>query len=325
MRQAGIVAAAGLYALDHNVERLAEDHAHARRLAEAWHEAGPAGRPGARRDELRPARPRAARARRDGRSHDCATPGSACRRRSTRPSSAPSLTSMSARPRSSVPRPRHGALGAHVPRLTSSTGSSPLPRPSVVFRASARRSSARARSSGPGRSGSRTWSSARRHRRSTQYRIGSITKTFTAVCVHAAPGRRPRRARRSAACHVDEAPDGPTVRRRWPISPGPSASPRARSGRRSTAVRRQELLDRLKEAERVLAPGSSRTTRTSPSRCWARSSRARAANRIASTCRPRSSTRSGSHGRRSCPPSRRRAGTSSTRTRTSRTPSRISS
>ena len=34
MRQAGILAAAGLYALDHNVERLAEDHAHARRLAE---------------------------------------------------------------------------------------------------------------------------------------------------------------------------------------------------------------------------------------------------------------------------------------------------
>jgi threonine aldolase len=34
MRQSGIVAAAGLYALDHHVERLAEDHARARRLAE---------------------------------------------------------------------------------------------------------------------------------------------------------------------------------------------------------------------------------------------------------------------------------------------------
>src|SRR3954467_6953273 len=33
MRQAGVVAAAGLYALDHHVERLAEDHANARRLA----------------------------------------------------------------------------------------------------------------------------------------------------------------------------------------------------------------------------------------------------------------------------------------------------
>lgn len=34
MRQVGLLAAAGLYALDHNVERLAEDHARARRLAE---------------------------------------------------------------------------------------------------------------------------------------------------------------------------------------------------------------------------------------------------------------------------------------------------
>ncbi len=35
MRQVGILAAAGLYALDHHVERLAEDHDHARLLAEA--------------------------------------------------------------------------------------------------------------------------------------------------------------------------------------------------------------------------------------------------------------------------------------------------
>jgi len=35
MRQAGILAAAGLYALQHNVERVAEDHARARLLAEA--------------------------------------------------------------------------------------------------------------------------------------------------------------------------------------------------------------------------------------------------------------------------------------------------
>ncbi len=35
MRQAGIIAAAGVYALRHNVERLAEDHANARRLAES--------------------------------------------------------------------------------------------------------------------------------------------------------------------------------------------------------------------------------------------------------------------------------------------------
>jgi threonine aldolase len=40
MRQAGIVAAAGLYALEHNVERLADDHARARRLAEGWSAGG---------------------------------------------------------------------------------------------------------------------------------------------------------------------------------------------------------------------------------------------------------------------------------------------
>jgi threonine aldolase len=39
MRQAGIVAAAGLYALEHHVERLADDHANARRLAEGLAEA----------------------------------------------------------------------------------------------------------------------------------------------------------------------------------------------------------------------------------------------------------------------------------------------
>ncbi|NLE22622.1 MAG: low-specificity L-threonine aldolase [Actinobacteria bacterium] len=35
MRQAGIIAAGGLYAVQHNVERLADDHRRARRLAEA--------------------------------------------------------------------------------------------------------------------------------------------------------------------------------------------------------------------------------------------------------------------------------------------------
>lgn len=34
LRQSGMLSAAGLYALDHNVERLAEDHANARRLAQ---------------------------------------------------------------------------------------------------------------------------------------------------------------------------------------------------------------------------------------------------------------------------------------------------
>jgi threonine aldolase len=40
MRQAGIVAAAGIYAFEHNIERLADDHARARRLAEGLRAAG---------------------------------------------------------------------------------------------------------------------------------------------------------------------------------------------------------------------------------------------------------------------------------------------
>jgi threonine aldolase len=40
MRQAGIVAAAGVYALEHNVERLADDHRRARQLAEGLRDAG---------------------------------------------------------------------------------------------------------------------------------------------------------------------------------------------------------------------------------------------------------------------------------------------
>ena len=41
MRQAGILAAAGLFAIEHNVERLAEDHEHAHLLAVACHEVAP--------------------------------------------------------------------------------------------------------------------------------------------------------------------------------------------------------------------------------------------------------------------------------------------
>jgi threonine aldolase len=40
MRQAGILAAAGIYALEHNVERMAEDHANAKRLADGLRRLG---------------------------------------------------------------------------------------------------------------------------------------------------------------------------------------------------------------------------------------------------------------------------------------------
>jgi threonine aldolase len=41
MRQAGILAAAGLFAIEHNIERLAEDHEHAQLLARAIHDVAP--------------------------------------------------------------------------------------------------------------------------------------------------------------------------------------------------------------------------------------------------------------------------------------------
>jgi threonine aldolase len=40
MRQAGVIAAAGLYALENNVERLKTDHDNAERLARGLHELG---------------------------------------------------------------------------------------------------------------------------------------------------------------------------------------------------------------------------------------------------------------------------------------------
>jgi threonine aldolase len=40
MRQAGIVAAAGVYAFEHHIERLADDHARSKRLAEGFAAAG---------------------------------------------------------------------------------------------------------------------------------------------------------------------------------------------------------------------------------------------------------------------------------------------
>ena len=41
MRQAGILAAAGLFAIEHNIERLADDHEHAQILASAIHGVAP--------------------------------------------------------------------------------------------------------------------------------------------------------------------------------------------------------------------------------------------------------------------------------------------
>ena len=45
MRQAGIIAAAGLYGLEHNVDRLADDHGNAKLIADRLRNAGATVRP----------------------------------------------------------------------------------------------------------------------------------------------------------------------------------------------------------------------------------------------------------------------------------------
>ena len=105
MRQAGIVAAAGVYALEHNVERLAEDHAPGACAGRAPRRRRAPGRPRAGRDELRPDRRRASRAHaRRGARRGCATRASGSRRRSTRRSCARSPTSGSPTRTSTAPR-----------------------------------------------------------------------------------------------------------------------------------------------------------------------------------------------------------------------------
>ena len=90
MRQVGILAAAGLYALDHNVERLADDHARAARFAAACAAGGTGSRRRHhRRDQHRRARRRRSRLGRTGvrrrparagRAHVCRGAGSGARR-----------------------------------------------------------------------------------------------------------------------------------------------------------------------------------------------------------------------------------------------------
>ncbi len=162
MRQAGIVAAAGVYALEHHVDRLADDHGRARRLAEGWHAAGLPVEPETvetnfvqlRVDAARPDEGRRARSPPRGRSralvHD--PPDGDPRGHASRP-----------RRRGHRPRDRARAARARDPCrcLTSSAlGSSGWSRPCSprsARRRSSRPSSVTARSSGAGRSATPSW------------------------------------------------------------------------------------------------------------------------------------------------------------------------
>jgi len=106
MRQAGVVAATGLYALDHHVERLAEDHANARRLGEGLAEAGLPVACDAIESNFVSSTSRASASRRTTQSRACAPRASCSRSPQSAASFAPSRTWTSA-PRTSIaPSPR---------------------------------------------------------------------------------------------------------------------------------------------------------------------------------------------------------------------------
>ena len=186
MRQAGIVAAAGVYALDHHVERLADDHARARRLALGLAEAGLGVDPDrvetnfvqldvaplahARGD--RPARRAGRRALGDG-----------------APGLLRAVTHLDVDDedidRALEPIPR--AAGSPCPRLSAARRArAAAPHGAGGAAAAVGRappSSGAASCSGRTRSVSPTSRPKRAASPETQYRIGSITKTFTAVLV----------------------------------------------------------------------------------------------------------------------------------------------
>ena len=240
MRQAGIVAAAGVYALDHHVDRLADDHARARRLAEGWHAAGlpvdldqvetnfvqlDVGALGLDRADGARAAPRSGRRALVDDPPDDRPRGDASRRRR----------------RGDRPRDRAGAprrSGRVSPPEQARRAARPARRDRAVRAAHALdlapRCSATARCSGARRSGRPTSSAGRTRPPEHAYRIGSITKTFTAVCIlqlRDADGARPRRPpprRTFPRCLRD-----PTVAR-CALAPERLAAraARARSGRR---------------------------------------------------------------------------------------------
>ena len=259
MRQAGIVAAAGVYALEHNVKRLADDHARARRLAEGCTSAGvpvdleqvetnfvqvdvaplglgaaeaiarlEGGGVGSRHgaaDEA-PRRDASRRRRRGHRARDRAR---------------------SARARGACPR-------LSLPRLLarrSSAGSG--------CRASARPSSAAASVSGRRRSGSPTPSAASEATPEHQYRDRLDHEDVHGRRRHAAPRRGQARPRRPARAHL------PRLR---------TATPTLRRLLSHASGLQREMPGEVWETLRIPdARGAARAARARPSRCSRRGER----------------------------------------------------
>ena len=292
MRQAGIVAAAGVYALEHHVDRLADDHARARRLAEGLDAAGvpvdleqvetnfvqvdvaPLGLDAGR--GARAALASRASALSMTVAPDEAARGHASRRR---------RRGHRARDRADPARARSAC-----PRLSDSGASCSRRSGRAAAERQRRASSAAARSSGARRSGSPTSSERRRGDARHAVRGRLDHEDVHGAVGHAAARRGQARPRRPAleapargrARDADAAADA-----RARVRPAARAAGRGLGDARASPAS-EELLGRLERGRAGAAAGGARgTTRTSPTRCSATSSRGSPARRSATTCSER--------------------------------------
>ena len=261
MRQAGIVAAAALYALDHHVELLAVDHERARRLGEGWHAAGVP----VELDRLETNFVQIDTSRLDlPRAEVLAV---------LREAGVGAVADLraDAHPRRHAPRSRrrrHRAGARARARRAGGCSCTRLRHSRPSSTGSSRRAQAEQRmpsvSACVFRDGEVIWervlgvadvASARAATSNDVYRIGSITKTFTAVLimqlVHA--GRIDLEA--PLRTYLPEAPVGPTVRMALSHLTGVQREPPGEIWESMQPPSREELIAGLEDAELVLRPG----------------------------------------------------------------------
>ena len=156
----------------------------------------------------------------------------------------------------------------------------------------------------------------------TQYRIGSITKTFTAVGILQLRDAGELSLDDPLTKHLPESAHAPTLGRMLAHSSGLQREPPGEIWETMKAPSREELIDGTADAEQVLDPGTrwhySNLAFVLLGEVVARATAARRRKR----CRSGSSGRSGCRGRRPTRPNAPRAATSSSRTGTPSSSSR---
>ena len=221
--------------------------------------AGLAVDPDARRDELRPDRRRTAL---EGGGDDAAG-RAGCRPVGHDPPDDPARGDAPRRLRRGHRRRARrdsAGTGSACQRLTcsartSNAGSPPLRRRSGCPR-SARPSSATARRCGSRRSGMADVEAKRDATPETQYRIGSITKTFTAVGIMQLRDAGELSLDDPLTAYLPESAHGPTIGRMLAHSSGLQREPPGEIWETMKAPSREELLTGTGDAEQVLDPGT---------------------------------------------------------------------